>query len=110
MIYEQQQPSGDSNGLGGILICIVIFLILVMLFRGVRGRQECVIYMADADTQGEAAPPWLPITRRKRQKRPIQWRIGSPPPPPSSSTPPPPERAQQRNSARDGSRRIRKLA
>lgn len=68
MIYEQQQPSGDSNGLGGILICIVIFLILVMLFRGVRGRQECVIYMADADTQGEAAPPVVAYNEKKETK------------------------------------------
>ena len=34
----------DSGSWSGVLVCIVIILIFVMLFRGLRGRQECVIY------------------------------------------------------------------
>ena len=50
-MYEQQASSNSDGGVGGVLLCIVIFLIFVMLFRGMRGRQECVIYMTDGSAQ-----------------------------------------------------------
>ena len=62
-MYEQPQSGSNSDGgVGGVLLCIVIFLIFVMLFRGVRGRQECVIYMTDGSDQ---APPAVAYTEKK---------------------------------------------
>ena len=61
-MYEQPQSSSGSSGVGGVLLCIVIFLIFVMLFRGVRGRQECVIYMTDGS---DPAPPAVAYTEKK---------------------------------------------
>ena len=51
----------------GILICIVIFLILVMLFRGVRGRQECHLHGGRRQS-GEAAPPVVAYNEKKETK------------------------------------------
>ena len=39
----------DSGSWSGVLVCIVIILIFVMLFRGLRGRQECVVYTGAND-------------------------------------------------------------
>ena len=50
-MYYDQPASQSDGGWGGVLLCIVVFLILVMLFRGMRGRQECVIYMTDGSAQ-----------------------------------------------------------
>jgi len=65
-MYEQQASSSKSDGgVGGVLLCIVIFLIFVMLFRGMRGRQECVIYMTDGeDGQAPAAPQVVAYTEK----------------------------------------------
>ena len=65
-MYEQQACSSNSDGgVGGVLLCIVIFLIFVMLFRGMRGRQECVIYMTDGeDGQAPAAPQVVAYTEK----------------------------------------------
>ena len=76
-MYEQNTcnaPGGDSSGLGGFVLCLVIFLILVMLFRGVRGRQECVIYTTGSGQ--DAAPPVVTYAEKQHATAPTRDAAG----------------------------------
>lgn len=67
MYYDNRS---DDDGWGGVLICIVVILIFVMLFRGLRGRQECVIYTNEQGSAG--APQVISYTEKKENDNQIQ--------------------------------------
>ena len=76
-MYEQNTCNaygGDSSGLGGFVLCLVIFLILIMLFRGVRGRQECVIYTTGSGQ--DAAPQVVAYTEKQHAPAPARDAAG----------------------------------
>ncbi len=39
-----QSPQSDYSG---VVLCVAIFLILMLLFRGVQNRRNCVVYAQD---------------------------------------------------------------
>ena len=49
------EPSDSTNGWDGVILCIAVFLILVILFRGVRSSKECIIYLDNSEGQAPEA-------------------------------------------------------
>lgn len=42
-MYHTQASANDGSGL---VLCLVIFFILMLLFRGVQNRRSCMVYQA----------------------------------------------------------------
>ena len=78
MAYYDGCPSssasaGSSASSGeGIILCIAIFLILLLLFRGVKSRQDCVIYLQGNDGAASTmpAPPVLSYAEKSDKTAP----------------------------------------
>lgn len=71
MAYYDSSPSSSASASGeGIILCVAIFLILILLFRGIKSRQDCVIYLQGNDGAASTipAPPMVSYAEKSEKK------------------------------------------
>ena len=73
MYHTQASASNDGSGL---VLCLVIFFILMLLFRGVQNRRNCVVYQSPPPPVSYAERP---LPRPATAANTAKAELGSPP-------------------------------
>jgi hypothetical protein len=60
-----QSPQSDYSG---VVLCVAIFLILMLLFRGVQNRRNCVVYAQDDDLPATSYVEIPPAPKKRKRE------------------------------------------